>query len=58
MCAPEDAPDVPGRLTAAGRLAELFPRGHTATVPLAVHDPGAEDPARFSAEPMSFLETV
>lgn len=42
----------------AGRLAKLVPGGHTATVPAAAHSSNMEDPARFSAEPTSFLETV
>ncbi|MFF8914797.1 hypothetical protein ACF08M_16120 [Streptomyces sp. NPDC015032] len=42
----------------AGRLAKLFPGGHTATVPAAVYHPNMENPAHFSAELTSFLETV
>ncbi|WPW30280.1 hypothetical protein P6B95_24855 [Streptomyces atratus] len=42
----------------AGRLAKLVPGGHTATVPATAHYPNMENPARFSAELTSFLETV
>ncbi|MFB7533002.1 hypothetical protein ACFC0C_33285 [Streptomyces sp. NPDC056178] len=42
----------------AGRLAKLVPGRHTATVPAAAHSPNMENPARFGAEPTSFLETV
>ncbi|MFE7039402.1 alpha/beta fold hydrolase [Streptomyces atratus] len=42
----------------AGRLAKLVPGGHTATVSATAHYPSMENPARFSAELTSFLETV
>ncbi|WP_371666178.1 hypothetical protein OG306_39390 [Streptomyces sp. NBC_01241] len=62
--APDPDPQVQSNLayfcedSVAGRLAKLVPGGHTATVPAAVHYPNMENPARFIAEPTSFLETV
>ncbi|MFB7189180.1 alpha/beta fold hydrolase [Streptomyces sp. NPDC056230] len=58
VCAINGAPDAPDHLAMAGRLAKLVPGRHTATVPAAAHSPNMEDPARFGAEPTSFLETV
>ncbi|MGW1108595.1 hypothetical protein [Streptomyces sp. NPDC002540] len=51
-------PDAPDHLAFAGRLAKLVPGGHTATVSTAAPSSSLENPARSSAEPTSFLETV
>ncbi|MET9657595.1 hypothetical protein [Streptomyces sp. NPDC006510] len=58
VCAINGALNAPDHLAMAGRLAKLVPGGHTATVPAAAHHPSMESPARFGAEPTSFLETL
>ncbi|MFV5998811.1 hypothetical protein ACNPQM_42435 [Streptomyces sp. NPDC056231] len=44
------------RLIAGAR--PILPDGRTTTVPEAAQDPSMERPARFNAEPTSFLETI
>ncbi|MCX4736825.1 alpha/beta fold hydrolase [Streptomyces sp. NBC_01363] len=50
--------DAPDRLAMADPLAKLVPGRHTATVSAAAHYPYMEQPAPFSTELASFLETV
>lgn len=58
VCAINGARDAPDRLAMADPLAKLVPCRHTATVSAAAHYPDMEQPAPFSTELTSFLETV